>query len=141
MGKKDVHKLSPETKIAPILFGISSHENDYRLSWAINENLGFRFAKTENYISYNQRLNATQEFSAYCFTEDERANTYRLISNRCENGFLLDELKNIDFLLLIDPTDSAFQAIELMSRIKTIPFVSAIFAIEMNSLKNRKRLL
>ncbi|HEY4785024.1 MAG TPA: IPExxxVDY family protein [Bacteroidales bacterium] len=141
MGKKDVHKLSPETGIAPILLGISSHENDYRLSWALNENLGFRFTKTENHKSFNQRLSETQEFSTYSFTDDENSNTYRLISNRCDNGFLLDELKNIDFLVLIEPSDPLYRASELMAKIRSVPFVSGIFAIDMERLKNKKRLL
>jgi len=141
MGKKDVHKLSPETGIAPILLGISSHENDYRLSWALNENLGFRFTKTENHKSFNQRLGETQEFSTYSFTDDENSNTYRLISNRCDNGFLLDELKNIDFLVLIEPSDPLYRASELMAKIRSVPFVSGIFAIDMDRLKNKKRLL
>lgn len=141
MGKKDVHKLSPETRIDPILLGISSHENDYRLSWALNENLGFRLAKTENLKTFNQRLNETQEFSTYRYTEEDRANVYRLISNRCDNGFLLDELKNIDFLMLIEPADASFTITELMAKIRAVPFVSAIFAVDLNSLKNKKRFL
>jgi len=141
MGKKDVHKLSPETGIAPILLGISSHENDYRLSWALNENLGFRFTKTENHKSFNQRLSETQEFSTYSFTDDENSNTYRLISNRCDNGFLLDELKNIDFLLLIEPGEAICDTKELMANVRSVPFISAVFSIDINALKNKKRLL
>ena len=141
MGKKDVHKLSPEPGQSLVLLGISSHENDYRLSWGINENLGFKLVKTENHISFNQRLNLNQEFSTYSYRANENSNTYRLIANRCDNGFLLEELKNIDFLVLIEPSDPLFNAKELITNLRTVPFVFAVFNIEINTLKSRKRLI
>ena len=102
MGKKNVHKLSGEAETTVILIGISSHENDYRISWALNEHLGFRFTKSENYKVLNQRLKEFKEFSVYLYINNHDSNTYRLISNRCDDGFLIEELKNIDFLLLIE---------------------------------------
>jgi len=141
MGKRDVHKLSSEPMVSLILFGISSHENDYRLSWAMNEHLGFKLTRTDNLQSFNQRLNVDQEFSNYFFTDQESMNTYRLISNRCDNGFLLEELKNIDYLLLIEPNDEVFKISDVITKIKSIPFVAAIFPIEISSLKNKKRIL
>ena len=142
MGKKDVHKLSVDKGHSFVLYGISSHENDYRLSWAFNEYLGFRFTKTENHKSFDPRLNEYQEFSTYSFYDDEYSHSYKLISNRCDNGFLLDELKNIDFLLILEQnTTSSLPAIEIISKIKTIPFVSAVFPINLTSLKNLKKIL
>lgn len=141
MGKKDVHKLSPEPGQSLALLGISSHENDYRLSWGMNENLGFKLVKTDNYRSFQPRLNEFQEFSAYHYKEDEYATSYRLIANRCDNGFLLDDLKNIDYLLLIEPSAPDFDMKELMAKIRLVPFISAVFAIDLNSLKTKKRLV
>jgi hypothetical protein len=141
MGKKGVHKLSSDPGQTLALLGISSHENDYRLSWGMNENLGFRLVKTDNHKSFNTRLNEFQEFSAYCYTENEYSTTYRLIANRCDNGFLLDELKNIDYLLLVEPSDPSFEVKGLMANIRLVPFISAVFVIDLNSLKNKKRLL
>lgn len=141
MGKKDVHKLSSDPGTTRILLGISSHENDYRLSWSINEHLGYKFTKTDNYQSFHQRLNINQEFSTYIFVDEEEENTYRLISNRCDNGFLLDELKNIDFLLLIDTHNTNFDTAGLLSKIRAVPFISAIFKIDSNTLKNKKRII
>ena len=140
MGKKDVHKLSSESDKTFVLLGISSHENDYRLSWGINESLGFKLVKSDNHVSYNLKLKENQEFSTYNYLDEESA-SYRLISNRCNNGFLLDELKNIDFLLLIEPFSSTLDIKEVMNKIRTVPFISAVFSIDQHSLKNKKRLL
>lgn len=141
MGKKDVHKLSSEFGQSLVLFGISSYENDYRLSWGMNENLGFKLVKAENHRSFHSRLNAFQEFSAYTYRKDEFSAVYQLIANRCENGFLLEELKNIDYLFLIEPGDDPIDARDLMTKIRQVPFISAVFLIDPNSLKHKKRLL
>ena len=140
MGKKNVHKLSPEAEQTIILLGISSHENDYRISWALNEYLGFHFAKTNNHQVLNQRIKEQQEFSAYLYTEQDESLTYRLISNRCDNGFLIEELKNIDFLLLIEEKETFTPLPELIAKIKAIPFISAVFAIDWKLLKSKKQL-
>jgi hypothetical protein len=140
MGNKNVHKLIYQPGPTIILLGISSHENDYRISWALNEYLGFHFTKSENHKVLNQRLKEFQEFSAYLYTEGEGAHSYRLISNRCENGFLIEELKNIDFLLIIEEKEALTPLTEITSKIKSIPFVSAVFPIEWATLKSKKKL-
>lgn len=139
MGKKNVHKLSPDSCQTFILLGISSHENDYRLSWSINQNLGFHFVKTENHSAYNTKLKETQEFSTYSYHDGSIY--YKLISNRCDNGFLLEELKNIDFLLLAEPEVNTFPAEEFIGQIKAIPFVAAAFKINISTLKQKDRLI
>jgi hypothetical protein len=122
------------------LLGISSHENDYRISWALNEHLNFQLVKVANHVFFHSKFGENLEFSQYAFQDDNHSMLYRLISNRCDNGFLLEEYKNIDFLLLTDTTDK--QEIQLLVRnIKTISFVSAVFPIDFGLLKNRKRLL
>jgi hypothetical protein len=141
MGKKNVHKLSPEAEQTFILLGISSHENDYRISWALNEYLGFHFTKTTNHQVLNQRIKEQQEFSTYLYSEQDESITYRLISNRCDNGFLLEELKNIDFLLLIEGNETTSTTLpNLTAKIKSIPFISAVFAIDWKLLKSKKNL-
>jgi hypothetical protein len=140
MGNKNVHKLIFQPEQTIILLGISSHENDYRISWALNEYLGFHFTKTENHKVLNQRLKEFQEFSVYLYTEKEDSPIYRLLSNRCENGFLVEELKNIDFLLLIEEKEATISAVDLTAKIKSIPFVAAVFPIEWTTLKSKSKL-
>ncbi len=140
MSNKNVHKLISQPEQTIILLGISSHENDYRISWALNEYLGFHFTKTENHKVLNQRLKEFQEFSMYLYAGKEDSPFYRLLSNRCENGFLVEELKNIDFLLFIEEKETTVSAIDLAAKIKSIPFVAAVFPIEWTALKSKNKL-
>ena len=129
MTKKSVHKLSVPTEGTSSWLGISSHENDYRLSWAINQQLGFNLVKSENHKVFNQKLNEQQEFSVYSYQDDETV-SYRLISNRCDNGFLLEKFKNIDFILVISPDQNPEFKANLISRMRTVSFVSAVFLLD-----------
>jgi len=140
MGKKNVHKLSSVADQSYSLLGISSHENDYRISWALNEHMGFRFSKIENVTFFHQKFGESLEFSQYVYKDEENTLTYRLISNRCDNGFLLEEYKNIDFLFLVDAIEKS-KIQQLVIQMKTTPFVSAVFQIDFELLKNRNRLL
>jgi hypothetical protein len=137
---KNVHKLSNETLPEFDIFGIASHENDYRISWAINEALGLRLTKSDNHKSFNKRINEEQEFSMYISNSGEIPALIKLISNRCENGFLLEELKNIDYILLIEKSGAPFPIADLVAQIRSISFISTIFPLDIKLLKNKNRL-
>lgn len=122
-----------------ILIGISSHENDYRLSWALNTALKINLAKKENLQVANKKHSEFQEFSLFAHQGGTGYQQYNLISNRCDNGFLLEEFKNIDFLLQVSGSPLAKQ--DLMNTIKTIEIVTLAFEIDPRKVKNKKALL
>jgi len=131
MAKRSVVNLDS----APVVFtlmGISSHENDYRLSWSINEQLGLTFAQEENLVAGDGR-----EFS--CFVHEDDGQTLLLISNRCDNGFLLEKYKNIDFILKFNAELNETEISKWTGNLKKVPLISAIFPIPVN--KKMLRLL
>lgn len=138
--KKNIHTLSPVIQPDFFLLGISSHENDYRISWAINNQLGLKLIKAENLKSLNKRLGETQEFSMYIGQTDEFSPIYKLISNRCDNGFLLEELKNIDYILRIEPMEATINIDDIFLKVKEIELISAIFRLNPQSIKSISRL-
>lgn len=140
MSKKNVHKLTPAPSAEYILVGIASHENDYRISWALNEALNFHFTKTDNHSSFNKRLSELQEFAKYTFNADDYSPLFTLISNRCDNGFLLDELKNIDFIMKIENFPESFDISQFLIQLKSVQFISAVFLIDGAKLKNKDRI-
>jgi hypothetical protein len=138
--KKNIHTIDKENIPDIYLLGISSHENDYRISWAMNSLLGLKLTKSENHKSLNKRLGELQEFSVYKSESDEFSPIFKLISNRCDNGFLLEDLKNIDFLFLVEHLDNSINTNDLSQQIKSIPFISAVFPLQYASLKHSNRL-
>lgn len=126
--KKKVHKLKVPDINPYKLLGISSHENDYRLSWALNRKLGLQFRKVDNLIirTINEEYN---EFSIFQSHQDDNSLKMNLISNRCPDGFLIKEMRNIDFILQIFGEISQAELDTIVTKLKTINLVSAVFEI------------
>ena len=139
MSKKNILKLLPDDENYSALFGLSSHENDYRVCWALNACLGLHLTKSNDHSSFHPKLKLHQTFSCYSYI-DFYLQEFKLISNRCDNGFLLDEYKNIDFLFAINVKGKALSSIEFIEKIKTISFVSAVFKLDIASIKNKRDL-
>jgi hypothetical protein len=139
--RKQTLKLRVDENINFRLIGISSHENDYRLVWSVNNQLKMQFVRIENMVVHNQKLKADLEFSRFSYHDEGRYLKYYLISNRCPDGFLFPEIKNFDFLMQIvgDMTDADTQAFS--RKIKTVEVISASFVLQLKELKGIKQIL
>ena len=125
MDKRKVVKFIDLSPVVFTIIGISSHENDYRLSWSINEHLGFAFAQSESIKTADGN-----EFS--CFVHEDEQQILQLITNRCDNGFLLGKYKNLDFILKINAELNEMEIIEWIRNLRKAPLVSAAFSIPVN---------
>ena len=125
MAKRNIVKLVGTAPAVFTIIGISSHENDYRLSWSINEQLRLAFAQDDSVVT-----GAGDEFT--CFVHEDDHRRLLLISNRCENGFLLGKFKNLDFILKIDAELNETETSEWLRDLRKVPLVSAAFPIPIN---------
>jgi hypothetical protein len=139
--KKKIVRLQIGETNSFALIGISSHENDYRLVWAMNNAFSFQFTRIENLVIFNQKLNADLEFSRFIFTDEDKYLTYHLISNRCPDGFLFPEIKNLDYLLQITGEIDAKHLAAMLKELKKVSIVSAVFLIDTKQLKDAERKL
>ena len=139
--KKKIVKLQIGENNGFKLIGISSHENDYRLVWAMNNAFSFQFARIENLVIFNQKSGTDLEFSRFIFTDEEKYLTYHLISNRCPDGFLFPEIKNLDYLLQITGELDSKQLSFVLKELKKVGIVSATFMIDPRQLKDVERKL
>ncbi|MDR1672100.1 MAG: IPExxxVDY family protein [Bacteroidales bacterium] len=121
--KKNVFKLNVSQELLMFTaIGISSHENDYRLSWSLNEHLGLQFVfQSKGHIA------GTEEFACFCHTDETQ--TLWLISNRCSNGFLLPKYKNFDFILKFDRKLSENDLNSWLQDLKKAPLISALLPL------------
>ena len=124
IAKRNVIKLDP----GPVTFtviGISAHENDYRLSWSINEQLGLAFIQNDSLLTHNNK-----EFTCFIFEDEDQK--ILLISNRCANGFFLEKYRNFDFILKFDVELNETEIDTWLRDLKKVPLVSAVFPIPIN---------
>ncbi len=140
MNKKKV-RLNYQDLLDVHLLGIASYEKDYRLIWHISNALGLTFTRTANLKLYNPKTNTDQEFINYRYRDEDRYLTYRFLSNRSGEGFLLGELKNIDYLILVEgEVDEGFIS-NLRTSLTNLENVQGVFTIKPGDLKNWQRLV
>jgi hypothetical protein len=139
--KKKIVKLQISEINSYALIGISSHENDYRLVWSMNNTFSFQFSRIENLVIFSQKLNSDLEFSRFIYLDEEKYLTYHLISNRCPDGFLFPEIKNLDYLMQITgEMDSKYLA-TILKELKKVGIISATFMIDPKQLKDADKKL
>lgn len=115
------------------LIGISCSEKDYRLCWAINQALGIDMVRISNEgMPSREHL---IDFPFFEFMDEETGRTYRLLSNRFESKVLMKELKNIDYLFLLQGEDVNLQ--HIIDLVGGIEFVFLASEIEIDKLKEK----
>jgi len=137
---KKVHKLTEKEDYRFKLAGISSADNDYKLSWSLNQNLGINLVRIDNLEIYHKRLDGKQAFSQFEYYDEDSMMQYRLISNRSINGYLLEEMTNLDYLLQITGETEAGWLELLIGKMNNIEGIILAFPLDPSKLKSRKKL-
>lgn len=119
------------------LVGISCAEKDYRLCWALNQELGVDMVRTSN-----EGIPSREHLVNYPFFEyinEEKGEIYQLIANRFDNNILMKELKSIDYLFILTGIEN--QLGDIISKIGSIDFVILATEIDVAKLKERDLLI
>ena len=122
------------------LLGISTDEPDYKLCWQINDQLKMAFVKTDNVAVFHKRLGEEQDFSLFQYEDENSMIVYRLIGNRSEAGFFLNDLKNIDFLLHIQGDLVSDNISNLVAKLNTLDSIRMCVPVDLGKVKEKDRL-
>jgi hypothetical protein len=140
--KKKVHKLRGFSPEDFQIIGIASHQNDYRLSWAMNQQLNLKLQKeTDLEVKSKRNDEVCQYYTRYAYTDTNRGICYHLIANKNSQGFLLPEMKNLDFLLKVEGQMDEQAISDLVREIKRISFIIIAFRIENLRENQRKKFI
>ena len=140
MGKKK-HKLDLAMEEDFCLLGVVSDEPDYKLCWMINRSLNMNFEKQDDLQLFHRKLDEDQFFSLFSFHDGDSLITFRIIKNRTENGYFLEELKNIDYLVHIQGEISAAGIGNFMHSVSELGTVRMCVPTDLSRIKNMERLL
>lgn len=135
------HKLEVAIDEDFCLLGMVAEQPDYRLNLLLNRALGFNLLKQEDLLLYHKKLNQDQEFSLFEYLDEESLLTYRVIGNRAENGYFLDELKNLDYLVHIQGDILEESISTFIGKAAAIPEVRMCVPVNLIKLRNKERLL
>jgi len=132
-------KYTPEFNFN--LLGISSAVDDYKLSWHLSEIFGVEFKRSPDLEIIDSRFSDFQIFSIYETEDENLGNRIKIVSNKGAAGFLIDELKNIDYFIIIYDCENKDFLDKLIVKLKSISGISAVFRLNPENLKSREKLL
>lgn len=133
------YRLDVEPSYDFTLIGISCHEKDYRLGWALNHIAEFRFERSDNFIPDDKK--PEEVFPRYEFHDEELFRSYILVANQFGSRIMFPELNGIDYLMLITGNSDNHEIEQVLERIHRIDFVILASELDVMKIKNRETLL
>lgn len=134
------HKLDVAIEEDFCLLGVVTDDPDYKLCWRINQALESNFEKLEDLKLFHRKLNDDQFFSIFSFEDAESMVTYRIIKNRSDSGYFLDELRNIDFLVHIQGEIYEEGIALFMQSLSILSSVRMCVPVDLTRIRNKERL-
>ncbi len=120
--------------------GISCHLKDYRLSFFINQELGLKLKKTEDFLLEDEQKQSFN-YPLFYYRCPDTNNNFCLISNHHSEKKLIQTFKQFDYFLLVQNNLSDLKKKELISNLKKIPNLLAAYEIELKKVKNINQLM
>jgi hypothetical protein len=158
------HTLTVEYDYDFVLIGISSHEKDYRICWALNSVLGLSLTKNEPLEIKSKKQKTPSFFSLFSYENAEEFIEYTVISNlsenkllvlkehslfgkgakesqSTENGILIPEYKQMNYFFVIRGEMDYKEVEKTLRKIKEIDIVLTTVNIDVKELKSKKNLI
>ncbi|MCX6326461.1 MAG: IPExxxVDY family protein [Bacteroidia bacterium] len=119
-----------------ILFGLVSAEPDYKLSLTLNKEFGISL-RNISAVKLIDDNGYDLSFSRFSDSSGSPDVIFNLISNRSGKHFLLKKLKNVDYIFQVQDSDNENNINRLTASLKKISAVTAVFNIDINTLKDK----
>jgi hypothetical protein len=120
-----------------ILFGIVSHEPDYKLSLVLNQKIGISL-KHSTPVTINDEYGNAHSFSRFTTSKTPSDDVvYTLTSNRSGLFFMLKKLKNIDYLLHINNSGNSDLGLKISAILREVKNIDAVFPIDTKTLNDK----
>jgi hypothetical protein len=123
------------------LVGISCHHRDYRISFLLNQALEFNLVKHEDLTVPVAGSEGTSCYSFYFYRDEDLRNAYYLLSNRSDEQVLIPEMKQVDFILIVEGEFTKNRKDTVLKAIRNIPNVLMANEIKFTAIKNYENLL
>lgn len=136
-------KLQIEPAFDFELLGIVSPIREYRMAWLVNQELDLNLVKADDLEL--EFLNAEKLEIAQYFLSLPHG-FIQLLKNKAINStqqlaYLIPELKNLDYFLLVQDETEELDLINFMKKLSQNPLVQSIVRIDISKLKSKENLL
>ena len=129
--------LDPDPEV--FLIAISSHVNDYRLCWSLNNGLGLQLARRTDDIQ-DEGPEGSAHFCVFDQPGIDGEPSWTLVANHAPDGVLVPEQRQADYFLVMG-TDSIQTPEEVLETVRKTQFVLAAYILEANTLKSAHKIL
>jgi hypothetical protein len=157
------HTLKIEYDYDFVLIGISSHEKDYRLCWALNNALDIELTKTESLEIKTKKQVPSSFFSLFKYEDANEFKEYFVLANLSENkqhvskertlfnkeakgasstdGILIPEHKQMDYFFVIRGEVQERDLENLLAKLKDVDLILTAIRINVEGLKSKSNLV
>ena len=129
------------------LIGISCYSKDYRLCWEINKELGFKLVrKTSPALKAmgedpKENDDSNTGLIVYNYENINKGVLYRFVGNKSTKGFLIPELKQVDYFVCIRGMSHELEEIRMIKSLRNIGIVLTAFSIPPATIKSKNKLI
>lgn len=124
-----------------VLIAVTAAVKDYVLCHRINNNLSFEFERIDDHEVYHNIDEDPLAFSRYYHFVEQGEIEYYLVNNRNSEGFLVPEMKKVDFFIIIhqyvDDEDLNF----ILTRLNKLADIQVAAQINPAKLKSKENLI
>jgi hypothetical protein len=126
------------------LLGLISPVKDYKMAWAINQVLSVKLVKNQDLKI--QFINDRHLIISNYIFETENS-TLRLLKNKTLEfndpafSYLLPEVKNFDYFIMIEDCAGTYSSSEMIQKIKKLPIIQYIAKLDTDKLKSKENLI
>jgi hypothetical protein len=128
-GKKIKHKLKVSDEPGILFLGLVTPEPDYKTSLLLNSVLGTRFQSKSPFVKPAGEEDSCT-FSRFSSGARFNDTAYELVANRNKNCIIDKKFTGIDYLLIIKGSEVNDQRNELISRIRSVGEITAVFPLD-----------
>jgi hypothetical protein len=126
------------------LFGLLSSAKEYKVAWILNQLLRIRLVKENDIILH---FNGEKTLSVSNFLFETEHTQFRLLKNKSISTtdgnliYLLPEVKDFDFLILVQDPAGTYQNLNLSTAFTGIPEIQYCQKFDVQKLKSKENLL
>lgn len=131
--------LEIEDDYSFMALGIVSTSRSHRVCWMLNKSLSLELKRGSD-IEIFSKSKASRHHACYSFFDENLQIRYRLIENKKGVSLFLPEVKNADFLLIIDLSDEV-ERNEMIEKLRATETVLMAFEIDLELLRVKQNIL
>lgn len=158
------HTLIVEPDYDFLMIGVSSHAKDYRICWAINQQLNIDLKKTDSLEIKGKKQSTVSFFSFFIFEDEENFLEYSVLSNLSEskapelkgntlfpeinaegsslqNEWLIPEQKHFNYFLIVKGEINDNIVEQLLDKLNKADLVLTAVEVNVVQLKSKQNLI